>query len=65
VKRKSSAGFTCCCLLLALVSKIGDTGGGVLHGVTPCFLLSTAQFTAQLLKSGKFELENLMLSGVI
>jgi hypothetical protein len=40
-------------LLLAVVSKIEETGGSVLHGVTPCLLLSTAQFTAQLLKSSK------------
>ena len=42
----------CCCLLLAVVSKIEETGGSVLHGVTPCFMLSTSQFTSQLRKIG-------------
>ena len=46
--KKSRAGFTCCYLVLAVVSKNGQTGGSVLAGVTPCLLLSTSQFTSQL-----------------
>jgi hypothetical protein len=45
---KSSAGITCCYLLLAVVSENGQTGGSVLPVVTPCLLSSTSQFTSQL-----------------
>jgi hypothetical protein len=45
---KSRAGITCSYLLLAVVSKNGQTGGSVLPVVTPCLLLSTSQFTSQL-----------------
>jgi hypothetical protein len=34
--KKSRAGITCSYLLLAVVSENGQTGGSVLHGVTPC-----------------------------
>ena len=57
--KKSRAGITCCYLLLAVVSENGQTGSSVLHGATPCLLLSTSQFTSQLEKIGLYYYQRL------
>ena len=52
-------------MLLAVVSKINNSRGSVLHGVTHCFLLSTSQFTSQVGTIGFLILPKVILTTAI